>query len=89
MECRQHGTEKVQFAEGGTRTHTLLRGPDFETGASANSATSARFRDNIGSIEPAASGRNFSTSSGSNTPHCQDTQAVHREQECVFGRAKG
>src|SRR5437879_11282072 len=28
-------------AEGGTRTHTPLRGPDFETGASANSATSA------------------------------------------------
>ena len=27
--------------EGGTRTLTLLPGPDFESGASANSATSA------------------------------------------------
>jgi hypothetical protein len=29
------------IAEGGTRTLTALRPPDFETGASANSATSA------------------------------------------------
>src|SRR5690606_37231851 len=28
-------------AEGGNRTHTLLPGPDFESGASASSATSA------------------------------------------------
>ena len=29
-------------AEGGTRTHTPLRTPDFESSASANFATSAR-----------------------------------------------
>jgi hypothetical protein len=28
-------------AEGGTRTHTLLRAPDFESGASTNSTTPA------------------------------------------------
>ena len=31
-------------ADGGGRTHTLLRVPDFESGASANSATSATVR---------------------------------------------
>lgn len=33
-------------AEGGTRTHTALRPPDFESGASANFTTSAGI-DNI------------------------------------------
>ena len=31
----------ISGAEGGTRTHTLLRAADFESAASANSATSA------------------------------------------------
>src|SRR6476660_8802381 len=31
-------------AEGGTRTHTLLRAADFESAASTDSATSARTR---------------------------------------------
>ncbi len=30
-------------AEGGNRTHTLLPEPDFESGASTNSTTSAYF----------------------------------------------
>ena len=34
-------------ADGGGRTHTLLRVPDFESGASANSATSATMRQYI------------------------------------------
>ena len=34
--------KKEVGAEGRGRTDTLLRAPDFETGASANSATSAR-----------------------------------------------
>ena len=33
-----------QSADGGGRTHTLLPVPDFESGASANSATSAMRR---------------------------------------------
>jgi integrase len=38
-----HGESRVLMgtAEGGTRTHTSLRTPDFESGASADSATSA------------------------------------------------
>jgi hypothetical protein len=31
----------IRSAEGGTRTHTTLRSPDFESGASTGSATSA------------------------------------------------
>ena len=31
----------VEYAGGGNRTHTLLREPDFESGASASSATPA------------------------------------------------
>ena len=31
----------IDGADGGGRTHTLLRVPDFESSASANSATSA------------------------------------------------
>ena len=34
-------------ADGGGRTHTLLRVPDFESSASANSATSASTKRNI------------------------------------------
>jgi hypothetical protein len=34
-------------ADGGGRTHTLSRVPDFESGASANSATSATVRQYI------------------------------------------
>src|ERR1017187_8514622 len=36
-------------ADGGGRTHTLSRVPDFESGASANSATSATVRQYISS----------------------------------------
>ena len=32
---------KEDGTDGGARTHTALRPPDFESGASANSATSA------------------------------------------------
>ena len=32
---------------GGTRTHTTLRSPDFESGASANSATPAKISRSI------------------------------------------
>jgi hypothetical protein len=32
----------IACAGGGTRTHTILRSPDFESGASTNSATPAR-----------------------------------------------
>src|SRR5256885_13329164 len=35
------GTRTIPSAEGGGRTHTPFRTPDFESGASANSATSA------------------------------------------------
>src|SRR5437867_2556743 len=39
--------EKELGADGGGRTHTSLRIPDFESSASANSATSARCRHKI------------------------------------------
>ena len=35
------------FADGGDRTHTLLRELDFESSASASSATSAMNRDEV------------------------------------------
>ena len=35
------GKKEDDGADGGGRTHTLLRVPDFESSASANSATSA------------------------------------------------
>ena len=37
----EQGKEEEGGADGGGRTHTLSRVPDFESGASANSATSA------------------------------------------------
>lgn len=40
-ECASYERKQVG-ADGGGRTHTLLRVPDFESSASANSATSAR-----------------------------------------------
>ena len=42
---REDGTD------GGARTHTALRPPDFESGASANSATSARNKHTEGIME--------------------------------------
>src|SRR5436309_2416554 len=37
MKCDRNasGFQRILNAEGGTRTHTHLRGPDFESGASA------------------------------------------------------
>src|SRR3989338_3471501 len=43
------------YAEGGSRTHNLVRGLVFETDAYASSATSARRRMDLAGIEPAAS----------------------------------
>src|SRR5262245_13751576 len=43
LRWRDHDLPQVPTAEGGSRTHTLLRGPDFESGASADSATSAPY----------------------------------------------
>src|SRR3954470_12900337 len=43
LECGAWAPDSsVQSAEGGNRTHTPRREPDFESGASASSATSAR-----------------------------------------------
>ena len=39
-------------AEGGTRTHTRLPSPDFESGASTGSATSARSREYVNRAGP-------------------------------------
>ena len=43
---RNHAWEN-NGADGGGRTHTLSRVPDFESGASASSATSATMRQYI------------------------------------------
>src|SRR5215211_6159155 len=39
----QAGTARASHAEGGNRTHTPRRAPDFESGASTSSATSASY----------------------------------------------
>ena len=44
-----HKVVDLDGADGGGRTHTLSRVPDFESGASANSATSATVRQYISS----------------------------------------
>ena len=65
--CNNNSTESSQVvdyhgADGGGRTHTSSRIPDFESGASANSATSATMESNgFNSItaEPAAEKSKF------------------------------
>jgi hypothetical protein len=44
---RQKTENKVNGADGGGRTHTLSRVLDFESSASANSATSAHAHENL------------------------------------------
>lgn len=41
VELRANGYIMVIGAEGGTRTHTMLPSPDFESGVSTNFTTSA------------------------------------------------
>ena len=44
---REDTIQENNGADGGGRTHTLSRVPDFESGASANSATSATNKINV------------------------------------------